>query len=255
MRFRSLALFALAVSIAACDSTGVNEPLLPPQALPLAVGAEWTLQQTYAVQYDMEGVPGDTLDQRSRDRTYTISVDRDSTIEGDTWYRLGVSRGLLHCVFEEGVWLANRPDGLYRFRDSVDDAERVYATGIEAGVPFVDTPELLAVLEGESVKRDVSGNSLRLRRYVRTWRGANAYWGQGPISPSVMTRDDLSPERGVVALEVAFVRQGATENTFVPQSIYGYQLIRSRTGSDAIAVQVDRPAGQPVGVGNAELRD
>ncbi|MGB3541489.1 hypothetical protein [Rubrivirga sp.] len=248
MRFRSLALLAFAVSISACDSTVDELVPSPSPVLPLAVGAEWTLQEAYSVRYERDGTVGDTL-RRAREDRYTVRVERDSTIEGEAWYRIDAPRGFYHCVFEDGVWLTNRSDGLYRFRASAADAELVYATGLEVGVPFIDTFEVLAVLEDESAAG---------RHYLRTWRGADQEWGRGPISPSITTRDLLSLERGLVALEISFVQQGATDSTFIPAATIGYEVAETGAAasrSDAAAVRVDNLPGHPLGGVGAEPRD
>lgn len=243
MRFSSLVLLSFALALSACDSSGVDpiDVRDPAPVLSLSVGAEWTLEQAYRVAFDRNSVAFDTV-RSDRSKIYTVRVSRDSTIEGETWYQIEAPRGFFHCVFENGAWVTNRPDGLYRFRGSAADAERVYATDLEVGVPFIDTFEVLAVLEDESTAG---------RRYLRTWRGADQAWGQGPIDPAITTRDLLSPDRGLVALEVSFVQAGATDSTFIPAATIGYELVEvsaAASRSEVASVGVDGLVGHPLGV-------
>ena len=45
----------------------------------------------------------------------------------------------------DSAWFANREDGLYRWQTTPEAAERVYATGVAEGVPFLTTDIVAAV--------------------------------------------------------------------------------------------------------------
>ena len=144
----SLLLLAL-LAAAGCDSTQPDAP--PAQAIPLAVGAEWSFVQTYRVTY-VDGMPVDTVATTSTQRTQTLRATRDTVVAGETWVLIAaVSDGPIfgHCVFGRPAWYTNRTDGLYRWRGAPADAELVYGVGVTPGIPFSDTDIVSAALVDE----------------------------------------------------------------------------------------------------------
>lgn len=225
MRICSLFVLPLALCLSACDTS--TPAIRPPDApvLSLAVGTEWTVMQVSSVRFDPDtGAPLDTTDLRSRSRTRVITVTRDTVIAGETWALIEPDGSFGHCVFGHSAWYANRPDGLYRWRDSVADAERVYGIGVAEGDVFLDTPIVTAILTDDDAVYALPTGPVVARQYDRTWRQLEFNETiRGPIDPNAASRDYLSPELGPVALEVSYARQ-KSEGQFAPASTIRYEL-------------------------------
>ena len=231
MRTRSLLSLLLVLAITGCDSApAVTPPEIAP-VLPLAVGAEWTLAQTMTVSYDSGGVIRDTT-LGGPGGPFTLSVTRDTLVAGETWFRIEASPGLLHCVFSDSAWFANREDGLYRWQTTPEAAERVYATGVAEGVPFLTTDIVAAVLVDDDATAVLPSGPVPVRQYERTWQRLEVNRSiQGPIDPRPTTRDALSPTLGPVALQVSYVR--AVSDGFEPLALVQFEVAPAETGASA----------------------
>ncbi|WP_412060684.1 hypothetical protein [Rubrivirga sp. IMCC45206] len=223
MRFSLLVLVLLAV--AGCDTTEPDAPLAP--ALPLAVGAEWTLERAYRVTFD-DGVPLDTVALDAGSRRHTLRATRDTVVDGETWVRIEAVTDVpdgptfFHCVFGDPAWYANREGGLARWTETPADAQIVYAVGVTPGVPFLDDDRFTAAL----VDDDARALGLPVRTYARTWRRVDLNAEvRGPIAPTGRTVDALSPSRGPIVLESQFVSSEDGGATFVPTSTVGYRRV------------------------------
>lgn len=223
MRSLSLAPLVLALAVAGCDSApAIDLPPAPSPVLPLAVGTEWTLAQTTTVRYDDAGAVEDTSE-AGAGRALTLTVARDTVVAGETWYFVETTGPAGHSVFDGASWFANRGGGLYRWQESPEDAERVYAIGVPEGEPFLVTPLLTAVLTDDDAQVEVGSETVVARQYDRTFRRLEfSETVRGPIDPNAASRDQLSPTEGPVTLEIAYVRQVA-EGQFAPVMRVAYE--------------------------------
>lgn len=232
---RTFSLLALLVTLAACDSA---DPAIEPgpQAdvpvvLPLAVGTEWTVARTARIRFDDDGIADTTAADFSQ--THTIAVSRDTVVAGETWYRIDSSRGLLHSVFGESAWYANREDGLYRWTASPADAALEYAVGVPDGEPFRETDTFRAVLLDDETTATVGDETVRARLYQRSWFRLDIdETARGPIEPAATSRDVLSPEAGIVSLEVAYAERAEAPDTFRPLTTVRFERTSGSAGDD-----------------------
>ena len=214
------------LAAAGCDTADsvVTAPAAP--VIPLEVGGEWVLNQSYNVSFDEGGAVRDTA-RGEADRSVTLAVTRDTVVAGERWFRIEASRPLPHCVFDGAGWFANRPDGLYRWTTSPDSAEVVYASGVEPGEPFIETPVVVATLDAERVVYALPRGPLPATKYGRTWRRLEFNDEvRGPIRPTAHTTDYLSSTEGLVALEASYVRYSReADGEFTPSGTAGYELV------------------------------
>ena len=227
------------LAAAGCDTADpvVTAPAAP--VIPLEVGGEWVLSQSYNVSFDEGGAVRDTA-RYGADRTVTLAVTRDTVVAGERWFRIEASRPLPHCVFDGAGWFANRPGGLYRWTTSPDSAEVVYASDVEPGEPFIETPVVVATLDAERATYALPRGPVTAAKYGRTWRRIEfSDEIRGPIRPTSHTTDYLSSTEGLVALEASYVRHSQeAEGEFAPAGTTGYELV-SYTVRDRAA-----PAGR-----------
>lgn len=227
MRICSLLAVSLVFGLAACDTSAPSASAPDAPVLSLDVGTEWTLTQVSSVRFD-DGAPSDTTDLRSSGQTRVLAVTRDTVIAGETWVLIKPDVPFGHCLFGNSAWYANRSDGLYRWRGSVDNAERVYGIGADGDV-FLDTPEVTAVLTDTDAAYMLPTGTVVTRQYDRTWHRFEFNAAvRGPITPSGASRDYLSPELGLVALEVVYFSQ-RSEGQFTPSATIRYELAPTAT--------------------------
>ena len=209
-----------------CDTADPVVTASVDPVIPLEVGGEWVLAQAYGVSFDEAGAVRDTIRQEPG-RLDTLAVTRDTVVAGERWFRIEASRPFQHCVFDGAGWFANRPDGLYRWTTRPDSAEIVYASGVEPGEPFIETPVVVATLDAERATYDLPRGPVTAAKYGRTWRRIEVNDEiQGPISPTAHSTDYLSSTEGLVALEISYVRFGpGSRDTFVPVGTTAYELV------------------------------
>ncbi|WP_420456700.1 hypothetical protein [Rubrivirga sp.] len=229
MRSRSLLSLVVVVVLAGCDSTAaIDPPAAPPPVLPLAVGTEWTLAATYSVSYDADGRARDTLRITPGTRSLELAITRDTVVAGERWVLIETTRGLAHCVFDGFSWFTNREDGLYRWRTTPEEAERVYAIGVDEGVPFFETDVVSAALVDDDASFELPTKTVAVRQYDRTWKRIEFSASvRGPIDPMPVTRDQLSSTLGPVALEISLVslKSGSGEDAvYRPAAVLHYEL-------------------------------
>lgn len=248
---RSLLLVvAAALALVGCDAAGpaVTSTAAPGPVVPLEVGGEWTFALSYTVAFDDAGAVRDTT-RRDGGRTETLTVARDTVVAGERWFQIVASRGFQHCVFGGAGWFANRADGLYRWDVRPEDAELVYARGVEPGTAFVETPVVVAVLDDPDAAYALPSGPVEGARYVRTWRRIEIEDAlpepvRGPIRPSMTSADVLSPDLGPVLLQIAYARQSRQdEGAFAPASTVAYELASYSVGVEPTASAAPPAAG------------
>jgi hypothetical protein len=233
MRPLASALFALLflVSLAACDTA---EDPIPDEGsvpmVPLEVGAAWTLELVYSVRYfPSSDTPPDTVYHEDLS-TVTLTVTRDSLIDGERWFHIESSRpsGLGHPVFcrTNAEWYANRDGGLYRLTPG-EEPELVLSSNAEPGVPFIDTPEVAVVLADPEAVYELPGlGAVEARAFERTQRRVSpGSLPEGPVEPNLRSVDYLSSAVGFVALDLPYITLGAEEGTYQPSAVRRYELV------------------------------
>ncbi|MEM1127557.1 MAG: hypothetical protein AAGI71_12965 [Bacteroidota bacterium] len=211
MRLPPLALLAVFFGLSACDTAEDPTPIDP--VIPLAVGNTWVLEPAYTLRYEVqEGIVTSADTSRSSQRrSTTLSITRDTLINGEPWFRMETTSEVraYHNVFGAPQWLANRADGLYAFDET---PKRLYATDTAPSEPFSETRAEVTVLLDATASYTLSDQrTMSARAYQRTIRyledavleGLDA--PAGPISPAMIGAEYLSAEEGIVALDVQYV--------------------------------------------------
>ena len=250
MRNALLVTAVAALALFGCDAADpvVASTSAPAPVVPLEVGGEWTFALSYTVAFDDAGAARDTT-RRDGGRAETLAVTRDTVVAGERWVQVVASRGLQHCVFGGAGWFANRADGLYRWDEGPESAELVYARGVEPGVPFVETPVVVAVLDDADATYALPSGPVEGARYVRTWRrieidDALPEPVRGPIRPTMTSADVLSPDLGPVLLELAYARHSRqVEGSFTPSGTVAYELVSYSSGAPPPASAAPPAAG------------
>lgn len=224
-----LALFLLVAGLTACDSSEAPEPDSVAPIFPLSVGAEWTFQHTSSIRYaPFDGSAPDTVAIEDG-RTATLTVTRDTLIDGEQWFRMEASRSLASPVLcqTEDEWYTNRPDGFYRLVPG-EAPERLLTIDTAPGDPFIDTPEVAVALEDPEAVYDLPAlGAVSAASFRRTWRrfGGLGDAPEGPVAPQLRSVDYFSASIGPVALDAPYVTSGETEGTWQPAAITRYELV------------------------------
>lgn len=219
-------LVLICISLASCDLF-IDNKQEEEAVIPLTVGNTWILEHAYRIDYKLSG------DELTMDTVYmegqrfdTLSVTRDTLIDGERWFRLEtiseLGKAFSHCAFGGGRWLANRNDGLYEYTTS---PQLLYATNTAPLEPFIDTREVVAsLLDPTSTYPLPDRGPVDTRAYLRTFRyveypekNDNDHRVAGPLNPTQNETDFLSPELGIVALDVPFATY-SEERGWIPFS-------------------------------------
>lgn len=206
-RFAALAALGLALTLAACDT---SEPAPPPEQvnlLPLEVGNRWVMAYTLT----------DSTGLLYGSRTDTLGVSRDTVVDGERWYYVG----LLNAPSDQGPlrgFFTNREDGLYRLVRR-EDGSRVpslyYSTVAEPGEAYeievgyqtgVTETATMTLLSDEAPSEIPGVGSVPTYHYRRTTTSFTIEGYGQPIDVEGLTSDvRLSPEYGPVQQQNIYV--------------------------------------------------